>query len=145
MTIRKKLLGNDYINIIWMDNPNNDFDANIIISGVILIYIVICPVSETHYLIRLKQNKRSKFNFRERFSMYFMEDYVIKTHEIFGFLTKLIIQLNLMIAYILQKTAIKKLEAENLGKNFQPIQFDTNVSQRYKELERINYRFKNSI
>jgi hypothetical protein len=145
LTIRKKLLGNDYINIIWMDNPNNDFDANLIISGVILIYIVILPISETHYLIKLKQNKRSKFNIRERLAMYFMEDYVIKRDEIFTFLKKLIIQLNLMIAYILQKSAIKKLEAENLGKNFQTLQFDTNISQRFKELERINYRFKNSI
>jgi hypothetical protein len=145
MSLRKKLLGNDYINIVWMDNPNNEFDANIILSAVILVYIIICPISETHYLVKLKQNKRSKFNIREKFSLYFMEDYIIKTDDIFSSLNKLIIQLNIMIAYVLQKTAYRKLENENLGKNFQQIQFDTNISQRYKELERINYRFKNSL
>jgi hypothetical protein len=145
MTIRKKLLGNDYLNIIWMDNPYNDFDASLIISGVILIYIVIHPISETHYLIKLKQNKKSKFSIKEKLLIYFMEEYVVRSEDIFSFLNKLIIVLNIMIAYSLQKSAFKKCEIENLGKSFQPIQFDTNISQRYKELERINYRFKNSI
>jgi hypothetical protein len=143
LTVRKKLLGNDYINIIWLENPYCDFDPNIIISSVILIYIVIYPISPSHYLIRMKQNKKSKF--KVNYPLYFNEDMIVKVESIQGFIQKLIISLNIMISYSLQNSAFKKYDSESVGKGYQQILFDTNITQRYKELERINYRFKNSI
>jgi hypothetical protein len=155
--IRKKLLGNDYINIIWMENPYQDFDPNIIVSGVILIYIIIYPVSESHYLIRIKHNKRSKFNIMDKVLNYFSDEISVslENDNLSSYLIKLITLLNLQISYTLQKSAYKKVEIENRTSSansfhgFQNLQnqilLDTNITQRFKEIERINYRFKNSI
>lgn len=146
--LRKKLLGNDHVNVIWLENPYSDFDPNLIVSGVILIYIVIYPVSDSHYLIKLIPNKRSKFSMKEKLSVYFTEDILVSVENINSYMIRLIILLNLTISYTLQKAAFKKIELDSssgFGKNYQQIQFDTNITQRYKEIERINYRFKNSI
>jgi hypothetical protein len=136
-TIRKKILGNDHINIIWVDNPHQEFDNGIIMSGAILIYIIVYPISNTHYLIKLRQNKRSRFNIIDKISVYFNDEIIINidNYSISSYLIYLIISFNLIINYTLQKNTFKKIEGVSIG-------LDTNITQRYKEIERIIYRFK---
>jgi hypothetical protein len=166
--LRKKIIGNDNVNIVWLENPYQDFDPNLIISGAILVYLVVYPLSETHYLIKIKYNTRSRFNLIEKVPIYFPEDICVEAESLTKELTKMSIQLNLLISYVLQKTVYKKVEIDrqinfninltvgnnNLpgrgSGNFQPIlqnqiHFDTNITQRFKEIERIIYKFKNSL
>ncbi len=129
--LRKKIIGNDYVNIVWQESQHQEFDPALIISGAILIYIVVHPVSETHYAVKIRYNKRARFNLSEKVSGYFNED--------------------LLISYQLQKTVYNKIEIESqisssLNKpNTIQIGFDTNITQRFKEIERLNYRFKNNF
>lgn len=156
--MRKKLIGNDYVNIAWLENPYHEFDTGLIISGAILIYILVCPISSTHYLIKLKQNKRSKFNLMEKLNTYFTEEMCVsvENNNLSSYLIYLIVTLNFVINYTLQKTAFKKLENEKLDRSDSKstlfinslqsqISLDSNITQRYKEIERINNRFRNNI
>lgn len=166
--IRKKIIGNDYVNIVWLENPYQDFDPNLIISGAILVYLVVYPLTESHYLIKIKYNRRSRFNLIEKVPIYFPEDICIDSESLTKHLTKMSIQLNLLISYQLQKTVYKKIEIDqqinfninHTGGNINlpgrgtgnmqttllnHIHFDTNISQRFKEIERINNKFKNSL
>lgn len=162
LNIRKKLIGNDYVNIVWLENPFQDFDSSLIISGAILIYIVVYPISDFHNLIKIKFNKRSKFNIIEKVLNCITEELCIEAEgdNLSNYLVKLVIHLNLIINYTLQKTAYKNVEFErsntalanssNTSGNrytnlYSQIHFDTNLTQRYKDIERIIYKFKNSI
>ncbi len=151
--LRKKIIGNDYVNIIWQENQHQEFDPSLIISGAILIYIVVHPVSETHYAVKIKYNKRARFNLSEKVSGYFNEDLCLSLDRdsLKDYLLNLVIQLNLLISYQLQKTVYNKIEIESQisgsmnKQNTLQIGFDTNITQRFKEIERINYRFKNNF
>ena len=76
-TARKKIIGNNYINIIWLENPYQQFNNNLIISSVIIVYIVISPINEQFYLIKLLPNKRSKFNFIDKIYLYFIKEALV--------------------------------------------------------------------
>ncbi len=152
--IRKKLIGNDYVNIVWLENSHQEFDPCLIISGAILLYLVINPVSDTHFAVKIKHNKRARFNLADKVSAYFNEDLCVSVENssLKEYIINMVIRLNLLISYQLQKTVYNKIEIEsqlnsvNLVKhNALQIGFDTNITQRFKEIERINYRFKNNF
>jgi hypothetical protein len=151
--LRKKIIGNDYVNIVWQESQHQEFDPALIISGAILIYIVVHPVSETHYAVKIRYNKRARFNLSEKVSGYFNEDLCLSLERdsLRDYLINLVTQLNLLISYQLQKTVYNKIEIESqisssLNKpNTIQIGFDTNITQRFKEIERLNYRFKNNF
>lgn len=52
--VRKRILGNNYINIIWMDNCYMTFTPSTIKTKKTFIYIVIYPYSPSHYYVKLK-------------------------------------------------------------------------------------------
>jgi len=140
--MRKKIIGNDFINIVWLENPNLDFNPNIIISGAILIYIVIYPFSETNYLIKFKFNKNSKIKIKQKLLNYFTDELLINTEYLSQFLINKIILINLMIKYFLDNTNYKRIEIDLHFNNIpdptpNKLYYETSLSLRYQFIKNI--------
>ncbi len=110
--IRKKIIGNDFINIVWLENPYLDFDPNLIMSGAILVYIVIYPYSDKKYLIKFKFNKNSRIKIKEKLFYYFTDELIINSDFLSQFIINKIILMNLMIKYFLDNTNYKRIEID---------------------------------
>ena len=143
---RKRVIGNNYINLIFFDNSYVSFNVEILKSYVSFFYILVFPYSENFYFLKLKPNPKSKYNITEKvYKMLFKE--IIISHDCLDvMLKKIIIILNLYISYILQVKSHKSLEVEsNTGalKNYQQMfEFDSNITQRFKQIERIIFKYK---
>ena len=139
---RKKIIGNNFINIVWLENPYLDFDPNIILSQVILMYIVIYPYSDKNFLIKFKFNKNSKIKIKEKLLNYFTDELLINPEFITQFLINKIILINLMIKYIFDNQYYKRLELDlhfnNIpDNNPNKVYYDTNLSSRYQIIKNI--------
>ncbi len=110
---RKRVIGNNYINLIFFDNSYVSFNVEILKSYVSFFYILVFPYSENFYFLKLKPNPKSKYNITEKvYKMLFKE--IIISHDCLDvMLKKIIIILNLYISYILQVKSHKSLEVEN--------------------------------
>lgn len=140
--IRKKIIGNDFINIVWLENPYLDFDPNIIMSGAILMYIVIYPFSEKNYLIKFKFNKNSRIKIKEKLLNYFTDELLINSEFLSQFLVNKIILINLMIKYFLDNTNYKRIEIDLHFNNIpdpnpNKIYYETNLSLRNQIIKNI--------
>jgi len=95
-------------------------------------------------LIKLRTNNRSKYSgILKNYSCF--KDLVVDGETLYNVLIKTIISLNVAIAYTLQNKAADQISRESLTvlhKNFQPIEFETNITQRYKQIERLVHKFK---
>lgn len=140
--LRKKIIGNNFINIVWLENPYLDFDPNIILSQVILMYIVIYPFSEKNFLIKFKFNKNSKIKIKEKLLNYFTDELLINPEFLTQFLINKLILINLMIKYIFDNQYYKRLELDlhfnNIpDNNPNKVYYDTNLSSRYQIIKNI--------
>lgn len=140
--IRKKVIGNDFINIVWLENPYLDFDPNIILSGAILMYIVIYPYSEKTYLIKFKFNKNSRIKIKEKLLNYFTDELLINSEFLSQFLINKIILINLMIKYFLDNTNYKRIEIDLHFNNIpdpnpNKIYYETNLSLRNQIIKNV--------
>ncbi len=139
---RKKIIGNDLINIVWLENPYLDFDSNLIMSGAILMYIVIYPFSNTKFLIKFKFNKNSKIKIKEKLLNYFTDEIMIDSEFVSQYLFNKIILLNLMIKYSLDNTIYKRIELDLYFNNIpdpnpnKPY-FETNLTMRNQIIKNI--------
>lgn len=140
--VRKKIIGNDFINIVWLENPYLDFDPNVILSGAILMYIVIYPYSEKNYLIKFKFNKNSRIKIKEKLLNYFTDELLIDSEFLSQFLINKIILINLMIKYFLDNTNYKRIEIDLHFNNIpdpnpNKIYYETNLSLRNQIIKNI--------
>jgi len=140
--IRKKIIGNNFINIVWLENPYLDFDPNVILSGAILMYIVIYPYSEKNYLIKFKFNKNSRIKIKEKLLNYFTDELLIRSEFLSQFLINKIILINLMIKYYLDNTNYKRIEIDLHFNNIpdpnpNKIYYETNLSLRNQIIKNI--------
>lgn len=140
--IRKKVIGNDFINIVWLENPYLDFDPNLIMSGAILMYIVIYPYSDKNYLIKFKFNKNSRIKIKQKILNYFTEELLINSEFISQYLINKIILMNMMIKYFLDNTNYKRIEIDLHFNNIpdpnpNKIFYETNLSIRNQIIKNI--------
>jgi len=142
---RKRLIGNDYINILWLENPYEQFKLENFVSGVNIVYIIIIPYDHNYFLIKLRTNNRSKFSgILKNYSCF--KDLVVNGETLYQILIRQIISLNVSITYTIQSKAAEHINSEFnfsiANKNFQQLDFETNIIQRYKQIEKIVSKFK---
>ena len=111
----KDILYNDEINIIWMENPS--INLNLFLSKVpnndILIFIVIFPVTETHYFIKRYYNNGIKDSFKNLIDKIFINEMIININNISSIylLLRMIIEIKEMIKY--EKYHLQHLNSKN--------------------------------
>ena len=135
---------------MWLENPYEKLNLEILISSVNIVYIIIVPYDDNHYLIKLRANNRSKYSgILKNYSCF--KDLVVDGENLYNILIRTIISLNVSISYTLQSKAaehvnneynLSNINGSNTNKNYQQVEFDTNITQRYKQIEKIVNKFK---
>lgn len=149
--IRKKILGNNYINVIWMDNCYMKFTPSTIKTKKTFVYIVIYPYSASHYYVKLKfqslnnetdQLMKEKQNIIEMIKKFMQTKVVIYVDKdcfaLSNYIKKLVIIATSLIEYNIEKMAYCDGKAEVCNGN--AIHRNT-LLFRYQEL--INHLIKN--
>ena len=99
----KEIIFEDEISLIWMENPQ--IETNLFISKFpsdkIYIFIVIFPVTETHYFVKRYYNSNLSESFRDLIDKIFLDEIIININNINSLyqILKMILQIKEMIKY----------------------------------------------
>ena len=130
----KDILYNDELNIIWMENPliNLDLFLSKVPINEILIFIVIFPVTETHYFIKRYYSNGVKYSFIYLIDKIFVNEMIININNINSIylLLRMIMEIKEMIKY--EKYHLQHLNSEIIKKN---ISFDT-IPKKYNAFQK---------
>jgi hypothetical protein len=143
---RKKVIGNNLVNIIFFDNIFEGFDVDILKSSLSFFYILIFPYSTNLYFIKLKPNSKSIYNMTDKVFKSLFKEIIINYDNLDIILKMIIILLNMYISYVRQKKAYKAYDSESNPPNNKSFthsfEFDSNITERFKQIERITFNYK---
>ncbi len=157
----KDILYNDELNVIWMENPLIQFDLFLskVPNNIILIFIVIFPVTETHYFIKRYYNNGVNDSFKNLIDKIFINEMIIniKNSSSIYLLLRMIMEIKEMIKYekyhlqhlnseiiIPNKISFEIITKKNLAfqKQINNFSFENNFTKRNEIINEINQILK---
>lgn len=125
-----------------MENPYSVFDSSLLLSSVTLIFLVLYPINSTYILIKVKENKFAKYKILDKVLAAFPSEILVDLEFGIKYIQHLAVHVNSIIEHELQREAYMHIAKESSDGH--RVEFTSNVTQRFKEIDRAIFKFRQS-
>lgn len=115
-----------------------------ILSTVILIYIVVTPINSDFIKVTFLENPLAKYKLLNKILKHFESEFLILRNLQASTLRDIFLEVSNLISYYIQKEDLSHFAKEKATNYFsnEKDTFNNNLVYRYKEIERILFKFK---
>jgi hypothetical protein len=146
--IRKRILGNSRLVIVYQNSSAQEFNVSLISSSVVLIYMVVTSVND-FFLVTIHENPMAKYKLLNNILKFFEKEFLVIKQYQSTYLRDIVLQISNLITYYTQKEEMSYFAKENTTGhvNHQSEENDiymNNLILRYRQIDRILFKFKTS-
>ena len=135
---KNKIIEENNIIFIWIDNSNNSYDYNTnVCHDKIKVFFIIYKITENYYKIRIKYNQMAKKEIEELIEEIFVSDFIIdiENQSSIQLLFNMIIHIEILIKSHYKKLELKKNEISFVKKQKDSGQINNEDLNKNKEID----------